>query len=399
MKYDFHDKNIGIALTGSYCTYEKTFIALQRLKETNANLYTIFSKNASKTNSRFGNSKDFLDLATSITGKAPIITIPDAEPIGPKSMLDILVIAPCTGNTLSTKDRPFVDIMKEHIKSKHIYLECDNESQADYLYKAVDARDLPCMADVESSLLYFCSLFAKNVRVALTGECADEIFGGYPWFGKPLPKDNFPWSMDFDTRNFLLKDDIVRELNLEEYSKNVYLNCINEAPLLTSDAASEASAKKLSYVNLKYFMSTLLNRMDRTSMYSGLEARVPFADIRLLEYVYNLPEDYKYHDGIVKSLLVDVGKDYLPTDVLHRKKSPYPKTYDKNYEKLLICRLQDVCSDPNSPLLDFVDINKLKYFMNSPMDYGKPWYGQLMAGPQMLGYLLQIDYWLRKCPY
>lgn len=252
----------------------------------------------------------------------------------------------------STKDRPFVDIMKEHIKSKHIYLECDNE-----------------------------------------------IFGGYPWFRKPLPKDNFPWSMDFDTRNFLLKDDIVRELNLEEYSKNVYLNCINEAPLLTSDAASEASAKKLSYVNLKYFMSTLLNRMDRTSMYSGLEARVPFADIRLLEYVYNLPEDYKYHDGIVKSLLVDVGKDYLPTDVLHRKKSPYPKTYDKNYEKLLICRLQDVCSDPNSPLLDFVDINKLKYFMNSPMDYGKPWYGQLMAGPQMLGYLLQIDYWLRKCPY
>ncbi len=146
----------------------------------------------------------------------------------------------------STKDRPFVDIMKEHIKSKHIYLECDNESQADYLYKAVDARDLPCMADVESSLLYFCSLVAKNVRVALTGECADEIFGGYPWFGKPLPKDNFPWSMDFDTRNFLLKDDIVRELNLEEYSKNVYLNCINEAPLLTSDAASEASAKKLS---------------------------------------------------------------------------------------------------------------------------------------------------------
>ncbi len=104
MKYDFHDKNIGIALTGSYCTYEKTFIALQRLKETNANLYTIFSKNASKTNSRFGNTKDFLDLATSITGKAPIITIPDAEPIGPKSMLDILVIAPCTGNTLSTND-------------------------------------------------------------------------------------------------------------------------------------------------------------------------------------------------------------------------------------------------------------------------------------------------------
>lgn len=122
MKYDFHDKNIGIALTGSYCTYEKTFNAIKKLKATNANLYTIFSGNASKTNSRFGKCDDFLSLAKDITGKNPIITIPEAEPIGPKSMLDILVIAPCTGNTLSKlangiSDTPVLMAAKSHLRN------------------------------------------------------------------------------------------------------------------------------------------------------------------------------------------------------------------------------------------------------------------------------------------
>lgn len=122
MKYDFHDKNIGIALTGSYCTYEKTFIAMRQLKETKANLFTIFSKNASSTDSRFGKCKDFLEMAKEITGRKPIVTIPEAEPIGPKSMLDILVIAPCTGNTLSKlangiSDTPVLMAAKSHLRN------------------------------------------------------------------------------------------------------------------------------------------------------------------------------------------------------------------------------------------------------------------------------------------
>ncbi|MBQ1193849.1 MAG: asparagine synthase (glutamine-hydrolyzing) [Lachnospiraceae bacterium] len=301
----------------------------------------------------------------------------------------------------STLDRPFVDIMKKHINSHHIYLECNNEIQADYLLKAVDARDLPCMADVESSLLYFCSLVSKEVRVALTGECADEIFGGYPWFHKPelMDKGNFPWSYDFDARSVFLKDEIKDLLKLEEYSANAYENTIAAAPVLTSDTLEERKSKQTTYLNVMWFMQTLLNRMDRTSMYSGLEARVPFADYRILEYVYNLPWEYKCHDGIHKSLLVETGKQLLPNEVLYRKKSPYPKTYDLSYEKLLAGRLRDILSDVNSPLHDLVDTNKVYKFLDSKKDYGKPWYGQLMAGPQMIGYFIQIDYWLRKCHY
>ena len=291
--------------------------------------------------------------------------------------------------------------MKNHIKSNHYYLECNNEIQADYLLKAVDARDFPCMADVESSLLYFCSLVSKQIKVALTGECADEIFGGYPWFHNQslMNKDNFPWSYDFEARSAFLKDEIISILDLEAYSRDAYTTTINTTPLLTSDTLEDAYYRKVTYLNVQWFMQTLLSRMDRTSMYSGLEARVPFADYRILEYVYNLPWEYRCHNNIHKSLLVETGKALLPTEVLFRKKSPYPKTYDPAYEQLLANRLRDILADKNSPLYDLIDIKKVNTFLDAPKDYGKPWYGQLMAGPQMIGYFIQLDYWLRKCHY
>lgn len=122
MKHSFEGKNIGIAMTGSYCTYKKTFEAIRQLKDTGANLIPIFSFNAASTDSRFGTHDDFLQLARDLTGKEPILTIPDAEPIGPKSMLDILVIAPCTGNTLSKlangiSDTPVLMAAKSHLRN------------------------------------------------------------------------------------------------------------------------------------------------------------------------------------------------------------------------------------------------------------------------------------------
>ncbi len=122
MLYNFQDKNIGIALTGSYCTYEKIFDSLEKLAETKANLFTIFSDHAATTSSRFGKCHDFIEKAKDITGKEPITTIPDAEPIGPQSMLDILVIAPCTGNTLSKlangiSDTPVLMAAKSHLRN------------------------------------------------------------------------------------------------------------------------------------------------------------------------------------------------------------------------------------------------------------------------------------------
>lgn len=298
----------------------------------------------------------------------------------------------------SSLDRPFAAVMATHIGSHHTFLECDNQTQADYLYKAVDARDFPCMADVESSMLYFCELVAKTNQVALTGECADEIFGGYPWFHDQSlwSKNTFPWSWDMEARKALLRDDFIHELNMEEYSHHAYLDTLHDTPRCSEDSPEEARRREIAWLNVRWFMMTLLNRMDRSSMYSGLEARVPFADHRILEYVYNIPWSIKCRNGQTKSLLVEAGKELLPESVLYRKKSPYPKTYDPAYEKLLAGRLKDMVNHDHSPLKNIVDPKKLEKFLSCPSDYGKPWYGQLMAGPQMLAYLLQVGYWMEK---
>lgn len=295
-------------------------------------------------------------------------------------------------------DRPYVDKMVSHFNTKHTYLICDNNKLADYLYDAVDARDLPCMADVESSLIYFCSEVVQQNKVTLTGECADEIFGGYPWFHKKesFEHHSFPWSVNMEPRKQLLKDDLIATLNMEQYVLETYEKSLKETPVLPGEDFTEKRRREIAYLNVKWFMCTLLDRLDRTSMHSGLEARVPLADHRILEYVWNVPWDIKCKDGEVKHLLRESAKDLLPSEILRRKKSPYPKTYHPEYEALLGNRLLAVLEDSSSPLNLLVDKDKVVKFINTPSDYGKPWYGQLMAGPQMLAYMLQINYWLDK---
>lgn len=296
-----------------------------------------------------------------------------------------------------SQDRPYVDLMKEYIHSNHHYLECNNQNQIDCLYKAVDARDMPCMADIESSMLYFCNIVSKECKVTLTGECADEIFGGYPWFHKEefLLKDAFPWSYDLAPRTFLFDENFIRSLNIDEYVNRQYENSVKQCPYLDSDSPTESRRRVISWLNIRWFMMTLLNRMDRCSMYSGLEARVPYADYRILDYVFNIPWEYKCKDGQAKNLIVQCGKKYLPDEILYRKKSPYPKTYDPRYEQLLGEMVMEEISS-NSSLRKIINLSKVENYISSIKDYGKPWYGQLMAGPQLLAYILQIGYWIRK---
>lgn len=297
-----------------------------------------------------------------------------------------------------SQDRPWVDKMVAFAGTRHHYLECANEALYAYLFAAVDARDLPCMADVEASMLYFCEKVAATHKVTLTGECADEIFGGYPWFHKKecFAADCFPWSMDFSPRTLLLKDAVLEKLPLEEYAREAYRQTVSETPALPGEAAEEKRRREISYLNLKWFMQTLLDRMDRTSMHAGLEARVPFADHRIVEYLWNVPWHMKCRDGVVKGLLRAAAKDLLPDEVLYRRKSPYPKTYDPGYEALLRRELLKVLKDSRAPLGMLVDLHKVEAFLQCPTDYGRPFYGQLMAGPQLLAYLLQVNYWLVK---
>jgi len=296
------------------------------------------------------------------------------------------------------RDRPYVDIMLSKYNLNHTYLECDESLLAGLLYTAVDAKDLPGMADIDASLLYFCSLVKKHNKVALTGECADEIFGGYPWFHKDelMSANGFPWSNDMNTRSLLLSDDFVKELQLKDYVDARYAESIKAVPRLEDESPSDGRRREITYLNIKWFMQTLLDRMDRASMYSGLEARVPFADHRIIEYVFNVRWDMKYRNGVEKSLLRDACGNLLPERLILRRKSPYPKTYNPNYEHLLKQMFSDIINNQNSPIMAFTDRKKVLSYMQAPAEYGKPWFGQLMAAPQLVAYMIQVNYWLEK---
>lgn len=295
-------------------------------------------------------------------------------------------------------DTPWVERMVQFCGTKHTCLECGNLQLADCLYDSVEAKDLPGMADVDSSLLHFCRQIKKNHVVGLSGECSDEIFGGYPWFHKKeaFEGHTFPWSPDLSVRTDLLVPEIADALDLPDYVNRRYEESIAAVPVLPGESAQEKRRREISYLNIYWFMALLLERKDRSSMASGLEVRVPYADHRLVQYVFNVPWEYKCRNGVAKGLLRDAARPWLPEDVLMRKKSPYPKTYNPEYERIVRQRLKMVIDDQNEPIHTLVSKKAVESLLEGTSDYGKPFFGQLMAGPQLMAYLLMVNYWLKK---
>lgn len=294
-------------------------------------------------------------------------------------------------------DAPWVKRMAEAFSTNHTYLVCDNDILLGYLDECVHVKDLPGMADVDASLLYFCRRIKERHTVILSGECSDEIFGGYPWFRseKAFKTHGFPWCYDLEMRKDILLPEVEKTLDLDSYSNMRYEQSIAETPTFEGDSPEEKRRREISWLNLNWFMTNLLDRKDRMSMASGLEVRVPFCDHRIVRYVFNVPWSIKNKDNISKSLLREASRGILPEDVLMRKKSPYPKTHNPNYEKLVKERMLDTISDRNAPILSLCDYDKIAKVCTGEFDYGKPFFGQLMAGPQFIGFLLQVNEWLK----
>jgi len=293
-------------------------------------------------------------------------------------------------------DDSYIKIMNNYLDADHYQIRLDTEDLVEGLFAAVDARDLPGMADVDSSLLLFCKEVKNNVTVALSGECADEIFGGYPWYrDKEIrEKYGFPWAQSTDFRTTFLNKDIKEQINSFQYVDERYRKTIDETDKLLGCNQTESRTKEMVNLNFKWFMQTLLDRKDRMSMYSGLEVRVPFCDYRIAEYLYTVTWEFKDYNNQEKGLLRCAMTGLLPDEVLWRKKSPYPKTHNPTYLKAVTDRLLDEINDPQAPLLQFINKNELIKLITA--DNGIMWYGQLMTTPQTIAYFLQINYWLKK---
>lgn len=293
-----------------------------------------------------------------------------------------------------SRDNEFINLMKEKFKTRHHYKIITQKKLAKYLKEGVLARDLPGMADIDSSLLWFSKEIAKDYKVILSGECADEIFGGYPWFYRTevMNRECFPWLDSIESRNNLLKKELQKKLKLKEFINNQYDNIIKEVPKTRNK--EEYKYKKLFYLNMTYFMATLLERKDRMTMRASLEARVPFADTKLIEYLWNLPWKYKFYNEQEKGILREAYKDLLPQEITTRKKNPYPKTHNPIYRELITKMLKKRLKNKKSILYKIFDKEKLQELIETKGEsFKEPWFGQLMTGPQLLAFLYQLDVW------
>ena len=151
--------------------------------------------------------------------------------------------------------------------------------------------------------------------------------------------------------------------------------------------------KEMVNLNMRWFMQTLLDRKDRMSMYHALEVRVPFCDHRIAEYLYGVPWEMKDLGGKEKGLLRKAMEGLLPEEVLWRKKSPYPKTFDPQYTKLVENGVSELLKDRNAAVFQILDQRAVEGLLLQ--EHPWPWYGQLMRRPQLLAYILQIDHWMR----
>ncbi|MDX8045764.1 asparagine synthase (glutamine-hydrolyzing) [Gracilibacillus sp. S3-1-1] len=297
------------------------------------------------------------------------------------------------------QDNHYIEKMVQALGTKHHSFVIDNQTLVDLLKDAVRYRDLPGMADVDSSLLWFCGKTKQHVTVALSGECADEIFGGYPWFYREddLNRPGFPWIRSSEVRQNLLRDELDQQLDLSSYLINRYEETVAEAPLLDGEDEEEKARRQMFYVNMHWFMPTLLDRKDRMSMGASFEARVPFSDHHLVEYVWNIPWEIKTYGDREKGILRKALEGILPDEVLYRKKSPYPKTHHPAYTSAVTSWMNDIINDKDARLFEVLDREKVRVLVEQKAsDISAPWFGQLMTGPQLLAHLAQIDFWLKE---
>ena len=296
-------------------------------------------------------------------------------------------------------DNYYIDLMSNKLNTNHHTIMLDTPELAKSLEDAMIARDMPGMADVDSSLLLFCKNVKDEATVTLTGECADEIFGGYPWFFREdaLRSGTFPWSIAISERQHLLNPAISEKLDLQEYIDYRYHESLSKVEILEDDTKETAEKRKISHLTLNWFMQTLLDRSDKMGMYNGFEIRVPFCDYRLAEYVWNIPWEMKALNGREKGLLRYIMKDVLPSEVVDRKKSPYPKTWNPTYLKEVKQMLTKIIENKDAPIHSLLNKEYILEILNTDgKAFTRPWFGQLMTGPQLMAYLCQVNMWLEK---
>ena len=273
------------------------------------------------------------------------------------------------------RDQPFALAAADFIGSQHQTITIDNqELAADLARRAVyHANDSALtFGDVDTSLYLLFKAIKEHSTVAISGEAADEVFGGYAWFRDQdaLDAESFPWLSRMQLLQGKMINPQFKQLcDFSEYQRDSYRQALNSVEHLPGDSSSERRMREVCHMHLHRWLPILLDRKDRLSMYASLEVRVPYTDHELVEYVYNVPWTIKSKDGVEKWLLKEACSDYVPPAVLNRKKSPYPTSANQSYERFLRDRTTDLLKQPEDPVFQIIDHGNLKKELDYPPGY------------------------------
>ena len=294
-------------------------------------------------------------------------------------------------------DAPYILEAVRAFGTQHRTVTLTQRELAGALDRAVSLRGFPGMADIDTSLMLLSEQIARFDKCVVSGECGDEVFGGYPWFKGAEAPEGFPWSGSLELRERLLTPELREALKLREYVADVFGTRRKLADPGPGFAPRERRLRILQRLCFEYFMPNLQERAVRMCEGSGLEVLTPLCDDRLVQYVYNVPWDMKFMGGQEKGLFREALADLLPEKLLRRKKSPYPKTCSPEYSGIVRGMALRLAEDGDAPLFALIDRRQLKKLAQSELNPADtPWFGQLMAGPQLLGYLWQVNSWLRE---
>lgn len=296
-------------------------------------------------------------------------------------------------------DAPYVQLAARTFDTHHRRVVLEQDALAEALEPAVRARGFPGMGDIDASLYLFAREIVRHTTCVVSGECGDEVFGGYPWFREdaPVSQDSFPWSGSMELRERLLRPEIREKLMLREYAQDALHASLERYDVSSAEDAQNKALFRLQRLCFDYFMPNLQERAQKMCAAWGLQVLTPLCDDRLAEYVYGVPWRIKRMGGMEKGLFRAAVRDLLPEKLLNRKKSPYPKTCSASYTSIIKARMRALCADRSAPIWKIVDVREIEALGSAGMNPAEtPWFGQLMAGPQMFAYLLQVNQWMQE---
>lgn len=290
-------------------------------------------------------------------------------------------------------DIPWVRWVCRRAGTRHHYIILSANDLIDSFLEASEARGIPGMPDYDSSLLLLCREIKKDFGIVLSGDCSDEIFGANIRASEHFAsgKKRLPWASNLAEKISIFKTDLIEMIKPYEFIEKCYEEALSEYPKFVTDATRLKKENEAEWFSLYWNLPCLLERLDRMSMAFGLEARIPFCDTRLIEYFWNIPQEFKKLNNTERGLLREAMRGYLPSDILERKKNPYPRSQDPDYESKIKNMLIETALDPSSPVRYLLNLKTIESMTNQQQDISKHYNSR----SQLYGWIIQLNYFMK----